>query len=115
MFISLLVLVSGGGQSDCAPSCPRAHPLVQEGRQPEAHPALGPCRLQETELHENSSSSSPCVVLARAEPRATVREAGGHMPTEVQGPGPVTKEERKNRHWRQLAVSFLQVVICFER
>lgn len=33
MFISLLVLVSGGGQSDCAPSCPPAHPLVQEGSQ----------------------------------------------------------------------------------
>lgn len=112
LFLSLYCL-SGGGQSDRVPSCPRAQPSCP-GRQPEAPPALGPCRLQATELPENSSSSSPCVLLARPEPLATVREAGSPMPTEVQVLGLVLR--RKGRmDVGGNSLSLLQVVTCFER
>lgn len=84
------------------PPVPGPSPLVQEGSQ--APPALGPCRLQATELLRTPHQALLVSCWQDLNSLATVQ--GGRQPhaNRSSGPGPGTKEERKNGRWRQLAV-----------
>lgn len=114
MFISLLVLMSGGGQSDRVTSCPLAQPLVQEGSQRGTQLwGLVGCRKLNFLRTPHQALLVSCWQELNPWPQSG-RQAAPCQP-KFRVLGLLTKEERKNGHWRQLAVSFLQVVICFER